>query len=89
MDMLIFAMTSLIPCNAAVPLVVELHNRLLYEVDEVSSLSAERLRFEVVVEEIAEEGRIGVVGGIPTLSSLESGSLLVRGRWSHLPLQQQ
>ena len=78
MDMLISAITFLRQCNAAAPPVAELHDRLLYEVNEVSSSNAECLRLEVVVEEIVEEGRIGVVGGIPTSSSLESGSLLVR-----------
>jgi len=78
MDMPIPTITSLIPCNAAAPPVAELCNHLLYEVDEASSLSAERLCLEAVVEEIVEEGRIGVIGGIPSSLLLESDLLLVR-----------
>ena len=81
MDMLKLAITFLIPCNAAAPPVAELRDRLLYVVVEASSPSTERLRLEVVAEDTVEEGRIGVIGGRPTLSSsLESGpSLVCRG----------
>ena len=52
----------------------EPRDRLLYELVEVSSSRAECLRFEVAVEEIVKDGCIGVVGGIPASSSLESGA---------------
>jgi hypothetical protein len=56
------------PCNTAAPLVVELHDRLLYEVEVLSS-SAEHLRLEAVVD--MEEGWTGVVGGIANSLSLD------------------
>ena len=74
MDILISVITSLILCNAAAPEVAELRDRLLYELVEVSSSSAECVHLELAVEEIVEDGRIGVVGGIPSSSSLESGA---------------
>jgi hypothetical protein len=75
-DELIVAMTSLIPCNAAAPLEADLRVRLLLnDDDEASSSSAELLRFRMVEEEIVEEGRTGVDGGI-TSSSLELGLLI-------------
>lgn len=70
---------SLIPCNAAAPLLAELRDRLLlYEdVDASSSSRAERLRFEMD-EKTEEGGRTGVEGGMASLS-LESGSLFTGG----------
>jgi hypothetical protein len=65
------------PCNA--PAVVDLRDRLLYDDDDASSLSAERVHFEVVELDVIEGGRGGVVGGAATSSSLDSGSLPTRG----------
>jgi hypothetical protein len=62
------------PCNTAAPLVEELCDCLLYEV-EVLSLSAEHLRLVAVVD--MEEGQTGVMGGIAKSSSLDSGLLSV------------
>ena len=60
------------PCNANAPLEEDLRVRLLLNEEmEVSSSSAERLRFEMA--EIMEEGRTGVDGGIES-SSLETGT---------------
>jgi hypothetical protein len=71
-DELIPAIISLIPCNADAPLEADPRVRLLlYEETEVSSSSAEHLRFGMA-EKIMEEGRTGVDGGIES-SSLDSG----------------
>ena len=79
MDELISAIISLIPCNADAPLEVDLRIRLLLYKEtetEVSSSSAEHLRFEMA-EKVVEEGQTGIDGGIES-SSLDP-DLLITG----------